>query len=79
MAMESTILGKKSPLTNFQKLTQQISLLAGLHTWSILSHYKTQKQHILRHLRLFPMYFKFHPNFYAEALRLTILGSLITV
>ena len=25
-------------------------------------HYKTQKQPILRHLSLFPMYFKFHIN-----------------
>ena len=46
----------KSLLTNFQTLTHQISLLAGLHTLSNLFHYKTHKQPILCHLSLFPMY-----------------------
>ena len=34
----------KSPLTNFQTLTHQISLLADLHTLSNLFHYKIQKK-----------------------------------
>ena len=52
----------KSPLRNFQTLTHQISLLADLHTLSNLFHYKTQKQPILRHLSLFPLYLKFQVN-----------------
>ena len=52
----------KSAFTNFQTLTHQISLLAGLHTLSNLFHYTTQKQPIQRHLSLFPMYFKFQVN-----------------
>ena len=43
MAVESTILGK-SPLTNFQALTEQISLLAGLHTFNNHFHKKAKKQ-----------------------------------
>ena len=39
----------KSPLSNFQTLTHQISILAGVHTLSNLFRYKTKNQPILPH------------------------------
>ena len=48
----------KSPLTNFQTLTHQISLLAGLHTLSNLFTKKPKKP-ILEHKGPFSLYFKF--------------------
>ena len=48
MAVESAILGK-SLLTNFQKLTHRITLLADLTHFEQLFHYKTKKQPISPH------------------------------
>ena len=58
----------KSPLTNFQTLTHQISIFADFTHFEQPFLLKTQKQPILRYLSIFLMYFKFHPNCYAEAL-----------
>ena len=61
MAVESTIF-RQSPLTNFQTLTYQISLLADFTHLEQPFDYQNQKQPILRHLRLLPMYLKFQVN-----------------
>ena len=52
----------KSPLTNFQTLTHQISLFAGLHTLSNPFHEKTKKQTYSTTLKTFSLYFKFQLN-----------------
>ena len=51
-----------SPLTNFQTLIHQISLLASLDTLSSFFLYKTQKQTIFCHSSQFPLYLTFRPN-----------------
>ena len=43
-------------------MTHQISLLSNFTHFEQPFYYKTQKQPILRHLSLFPMYFKFQVN-----------------
>ena len=58
MAVVSNIF-KQSPLTNFQTLTHQISILADFIHFEQPCKLQAQKQLILRHLSLFPMYFKF--------------------
>ena len=50
----------KSPLTNYQTLTNQISLLASLDTLTDLFLYKTQKQPIFR--KLVSTVFHFSPK-----------------
>ena len=52
----------KSPLTNFQTLAHQISLLAGLHTVNNPFHQRTKKEPILQHLDSFHFIFKFQIN-----------------
>ena len=61
MAMELDIFRQKVPSQIF-RLTHQISLLAEYTHFKQPFHYKTQKQLILRHLSLFPMYIKFQVN-----------------
>ena len=60
MAIESTILGQKS-FANFQSLTHQITLLAGLH--NLATFFTTKPKKIIEYsttLKTFSVYFKFH-------------------
>ena len=60
----------ESPLTNLQALTHQISLLADFAHFEQPFHYKTQKQPIVRHLCIFPIYLEFQVNLAEVSLKI---------
>ena len=60
----------KNSLTDFQTLTHQIILLAGLHTLSNLFHYKTKKTTYSTTLKTFFTLFLISPYFVSNTLKI---------